>query len=1033
MAFDVALNQVLENEGGFAPPDASGAPTLFGVNKRYWPKDYAEIESFWKSGNLDKAKDKVAQFYKQNFYDKYGIENLPDDIQPVALDAVVNHRPEFGKKIVEMAQSGKGLNDILNARQSEYTRLAQSEEYQPFKKGWDNRLNKFREKQYASSGQIMNDAEELSDDDIIRLYGKPSSAEKKAPTSSAEPVDLSDEDIVKLYGKSSLDTTPKPPSYKEKIVSEVKTNLGEGLSPQAYERAARLKDTPAEIWQGIKNIATPIGAAWGGKEHFKESMKNLVGENKMMEELDPWHIGRGIGEMALLGPAMSKVSGAVAPAIEKALPTVGKFITGGVENNAVRNAAGQLLEPATWGNLGQRVLSKVIPSEIGIQAYTAATQGASEKPYTQQAKEAIIPGLVAGPAAELITSGVRGAWDKVANEAPKLAKDFYTALKDDGINPTEVAKYLDENPDATVMDAVNRMGGGEHTLDLAAKVGREGNFRSDKNVTLNRFLEEREAQAPDKIRAELQQGLRPDVLAFTPDEQPQRLATALDNSLNKEVVESASTGQPEKILESAAQKLGAQKGSTFHSTAQEITDTGLEKAKPLYEEAFKSNPAMVSKELDSILDTEDGKSALKQAVRMMQRERKQIGIPDAELTEQARLAGIKAEGGAVKGLNLRTLDYVKRALDDMVQSAKGNDQRTLAALRNDLRGELDNLDPSKKYSEARAISRGYLSDKNALEIGQNELLKRGDTSHLDDVIKDMSQSEKASLQKGLFYALQERLESSPSAANRLILSSGEKKNIAKAFNTADEAEAFIKDVQNAQGAAKNYKEIYTKLDKIKDDPKAIVDFLSSKENKEKALSFFKSEDDLDNYLASAKNELELGGASKQLTKIIDDPQKALAMSEKDIRALPFSSKQEEDRFVKLVDKLRNESEVKAKVYKPLGTKSSKRIEPTKEEKAAKLIGTAAKAANFLAGGQPVQSGMAAASATKYGLNKLLNKGTSPMSAAEAFQASKAFFEPNEMNALLSRATAVPQNPSAASVYINRLLTPTLANAQIRYQ
>lgn len=131
----IMQNVIFPNEGGFVAVDgASGAPANMGINQRANPD--VDVKSL--------TKNQAAVLYKERYWDKYGIEQLAPDVRDVVFDGVINHGGEgaFGKSLVKAARDGATRNELITMRQKEYDRLAQSEEYAPYKKGWDARLQK---------------------------------------------------------------------------------------------------------------------------------------------------------------------------------------------------------------------------------------------------------------------------------------------------------------------------------------------------------------------------------------------------------------------------------------------------------------------------------------------------------------------------------------------------------------------------------------------------------------------------------------------------------------------------------------------------------------------------------------------------------------------------------------------------------------------------------------------------------------------------------------------------------------------------
>lgn len=148
--FDNAIDVVLQNEGGFVANDGnSGAPANFGINQKANPDiDVANL-------NVDQAK----QLYKTRYWDKYNLQEVPDDVQAIVFDGVVNHRSDFAKELVDAAKNGASLTDIKNMRNEEYMRLASLDpkKYQQFLGGWQNRLDKFNQlDDYAEFPQYIS-------------------------------------------------------------------------------------------------------------------------------------------------------------------------------------------------------------------------------------------------------------------------------------------------------------------------------------------------------------------------------------------------------------------------------------------------------------------------------------------------------------------------------------------------------------------------------------------------------------------------------------------------------------------------------------------------------------------------------------------------------------------------------------------------------------------------------------------------------------------------------------------------------------
>jgi hypothetical protein len=203
------------------------------------------------------------------------------------------------------------------------------------------------------------------------------------------------------------------------------------------------------------------------------------------------------------------------------------------------------------------------------------------------------------------------------------------------------------------------------------------------------------------------------------------------------------------------------------TVADDIMKKGEELASPLYEKAFTSNKDISSPVVNRILKTDAGKKALSYAAQRMNNKMALMGVPDKELAEQAKLAGTYASGGISRGLKLRTLDYVKQGLDDQVgalyragEKGAGNDIRNLAR---GLRNELDNLDVSGAYKEARNVWAGTMQGQEALESGRNFL--KFDTPELRKFYSGMGVAEKELFRVGVAQKLRDAVNNTPDRGN----------------------------------------------------------------------------------------------------------------------------------------------------------------------------------------------------------------------------------------------------------------------------
>lgn len=209
----------------------------------------------------------------------------------------------------------------------------------------------------------------------------------------------------------------------------------------------------------------------------------------------------------------------------------------------------------------------------------------------------------------------------------------------------------------------------------------------------------------------------------------------------------------------------------YYDTLDDVVGAGRKKASPIYQEAFKKNQSVQSDVIDKILRTPEGKSSLNEAVKNMQNEMTLAAKPDKELTAAIRELSDDGENitgvGWASGLKLRTLDYVKKAMDSNINKAyRAGDEgeaRRLVSLKNGLVFEIDRLDRTGLYAKARKTSGDYLSNKDAMDMGLNFL--REDPEIVKRAFKDFGRAEKESYKVGVLKAMRTNIENKTDGRN----------------------------------------------------------------------------------------------------------------------------------------------------------------------------------------------------------------------------------------------------------------------------
>lgn len=243
----------------------------------------------------------------------------------------------------------------------------------------------------------------------------------------------------------------------------------------------------------------------------------------------------------------------------------------------------------------------------------------------------------------------------------------------------------------------------------------------------------------------------------------------------------------ERVMDRVNQGL---KPDEYFDQVDKLRENLYENSKPLYQQAYAQNPSIQSKVLPKLLDTPDGKKAVKSALRIMRNEGKKIGKTDAM--------------NMVRSPSLEFLDNVKRGLDDLITKEEGHGVNYKAtslgksqrALRDALRNELDAATTPAKgeslYKLAREQYAGDLEVLDALQAGRDEFTKL-QPQQLEKLMSTMSFAEKDAYRTGVSQHLFEALENPSNefnAARKIIGSPAQVKKLRHLFDSDKQFELF---------------------------------------------------------------------------------------------------------------------------------------------------------------------------------------------------------------------------------------------------
>jgi len=228
-------------------------------------------------------------------------------------------------------------------------------------------------------------------------------------------------------------------------------------------------------------------------------------------------------------------------------------------------------------------------------------------------------------------------------------------------------------------------------------------------------------------------------------------------SVVRGALDERAAGASQRVVDATNEALG-QPVNTL-AMADDIIARRSAAAKPLYEHAY-SQPVPYTRELEALLKRPATAQALRKARALAANE----GIPS-----QQWFANVADDGAVTIGRvpDVRQLDLTKRALDDMIGTAKragnSNEARILTGLKNDLVGMVDSAVPS--YARARNAYSGPTLVLEAMEEGQSLFRNPVTPAQVERTLAGMGASEREAFQQGARAAIADIMGTARNDAN----------------------------------------------------------------------------------------------------------------------------------------------------------------------------------------------------------------------------------------------------------------------------
>lgn len=146
----VIMKNELDSNGQIRVHSDGDGQAIGGINSNAFPQQFAEASSILNRNGQEAARKYIENFYQKEIIEKNGIDKLPENVQQIVADGVVNHRSEIQKQLIEAAKNGASPQELIDIRRKEYERLVATGEkkYVDAASSWQKRLEGFEQQDF---------------------------------------------------------------------------------------------------------------------------------------------------------------------------------------------------------------------------------------------------------------------------------------------------------------------------------------------------------------------------------------------------------------------------------------------------------------------------------------------------------------------------------------------------------------------------------------------------------------------------------------------------------------------------------------------------------------------------------------------------------------------------------------------------------------------------------------------------------------------------------------------------------------------
>lgn len=273
--FDNVVGVILQEEGGYADNDGgTGAPVNHGINQAANPD--IDVKTL--------TKEDAKKIYKDRYWNAIGGDNLPPNMQLLAMDAAVNQGVGWTQKALK--EAGNDPQKFIRLRAERYQEISKNPSKAKYLGPWLDRLDRVAKRSGGASGISTYDLGTYAQQQKWNNFAEQEERRQQAVLQSTVNTQYADEMAMALDNKQP--PTPLTREVMQKAYGEVEGNQKYDALEKNRQLGSDIDQfktmTDGEIALKIKEAEPKAGDGYAEADKrykvMQEAAKNVVEQRK---------------------------------------------------------------------------------------------------------------------------------------------------------------------------------------------------------------------------------------------------------------------------------------------------------------------------------------------------------------------------------------------------------------------------------------------------------------------------------------------------------------------------------------------------------------------------------------------------------------------------------------------------------------------------------------------------------------------------------------------------------------------------------